>query len=393
METFELHHTTSGIAVQVARFAGSRGAEEYHLCIEPGRSGTFEQQLRSLGDAYRFTLEVLKLPEDTAVLRRLFMSDCANQMALLEGSPLVQSSEENPVAISIVEQPPLPDHRVALWAYHLSTQAPLRKEPCGTGVLVHRDQRGHLWTTGLRSLNGGSENPSYGQSQDIFSRYQEELAGVSAKLQDHVIRTWLFVQNIDVNYPGMVDARRELFEDIGLTADTHFIASTGIEGRSADPRFRVLMDAYAIADVDPGQIRFLRADDHLGKTSDYGVTFERGVRVDHGDRSHVFISGTASIDPKGKTLHERDVRRQVARTLLNIERLLDDAGATSDDIAQLIIYARDTGDREPILDSVLRQYPGVPRVTVRAPVCRPNWLVEIEGIAIVEGHAPDWPDY
>ena len=42
------------------------------------------------------------------------------------------------------------------------------------------------------------------------------------------------IENIDGNYKGVVEARREFFAEHGLTPDTHFIASTGIEGASAD---------------------------------------------------------------------------------------------------------------------------------------------------------------
>lgn len=393
METFELLHTSSGIAVQVSRFAGTRGAEEYHLCVTPGRMGAFEEQLGAVSDAYHFTLEMLKLPEESAIFRRLFVSDYANQVSLLERCPLARTTADNPVAVSIVEQPPLAEHRIALWAYHIGATEALVKEPRNGGVLLQRGSRKHLWTTGLSSSNGSRGRSSYLQSRDIFDRYLEQLASIDANLKEHVIRTWLFVQSIDVNYQGMVDARRELFDQHGLTAETHYIVSTGIEGRHADPTRIVLLDAYAIAGIDPKQIRFLKDAEQIGPTSDYGMTFERGVRVDHGDRSHVFISGTASIDSKGRTLHERDVRRQVARTFLNIEGLLSDAGASDADIAQMIVYARDPGDRLPILDSISQHYPGVPRVFVRGPVYRPTWLVEIECIAVLPSNAPQWPNY
>ena len=70
-------------------------------------------------------------------------------------------------------------------------------------------------------------------------------------LSANCLRTWLFVQNVDVNYAGVVKARRELFVTQGLTEQTYYIASTGIEGRHADPDVRVQMDAYAVEGLRP----------------------------------------------------------------------------------------------------------------------------------------------
>ena len=126
----------------------------------------------------------------------------------------------------------------------------------------------------------------------------------------------------------MVDARAEFFADHGLTPDTHFIASTGIEGSTARPDAKVSMDAYAIAGVRPEQLSYLAAPDHLSPTHTYGVTFERATSVAYRDRNHIILSGTASIDPEGNILHPGDMPRQLDRTLENMEALLAKAGAT-----------------------------------------------------------------
>lgn len=75
-----------------------------------------------------------------------------------------------------------------------------------------------------------------------------------------------------------------------------------------------------------GSSNNLYARDYLNPTYEYGVTFERGVRVDYGDRSHIFISGTASIDNRGRVVHAGDVRRQTERMWENVEALLREGG-------------------------------------------------------------------
>ena len=51
-------------------------------------------------------------------------------------------------------------------------------------------------------------------------------------IRDNLVRTWIYVADIDVNYDGVVRARNDVFRRYGLTADTHYIASTGIGGYS-----------------------------------------------------------------------------------------------------------------------------------------------------------------
>ena len=105
----------------------------------------------------------------------------------------------------------------------------------------------------------------------------------------------------------MVKARKEVFITQNLTEKTHYIASTGIEGRHADPSVLVQMDSYAVDGLEPGQIQFLYAPTHLNPTYEYGVTFERGTAVTYGDRKQVFISGTASIDNRGEIVYPGDI--------------------------------------------------------------------------------------
>ncbi|MFX5752317.1 hypothetical protein ABTE32_23135, partial [Acinetobacter baumannii] len=67
-----------------------------------------------------------------------------------------------------------------------------------------------------------------------------------------------------------------------MTGDTHYIASTGIEGGCSHRFDVVLMDAYSVLDLEQGQISYLNDFDRLCATKDYKVTFERGTRVAYG---------------------------------------------------------------------------------------------------------------
>ncbi len=118
-------------------------------------------------------------------------------------------------------------------------------------------------------------------------------------------------------------------------------------------------------------------------------SFSRGMRVDLGGITILLISGTASIDEHGKTVHVGDFRGQVRRTLRNITGLLESEGATWRDVVRTSCYLRDI-DRDYeafneertafFKEQGLRPLPA--STGIQAKLCRPELLVEIEAIAM-----------
>jgi enamine deaminase RidA (YjgF/YER057c/UK114 family) len=275
-----------------------------------------------------------------------------------------------------------------LWLYFVEN-AQISQEADGT-VVVQRPDYSHLFSTQLHERSAvEAKSPLMPlpasieqQTSRIFERYTQTLARHNCTLARHCVRTWIYVQDVDVQYGGMVTARRNYFEKEGLTPQTHYIASTGIEGRYIYPDVLILMDAYAVKGIKQKQIKHLQALTHLNPTYEYGVTFERGTAIAYGDRCHIFISGTASIDNRGEIVHPMDIEKQTARTFENIQALLTEADAKMSDIASMIVYLRDTADTAIVERYLETYYPSTPYLMVLAPVCRPGWLVEVECIAI-----------
>ena len=376
--------------VNISRFQGQSGVEEYHLIVRPTEYGSIDSQLRLVSSAYQHALRSAGLDHGTCILRRFLCSDLSNQASLLEDHPFANPHDpDEPCAVSWVCQPPAPPAKVVLWAYHMSDPGgALDKGSQGSSLLLTRGSLTHVWTTGVTCTD---VDTSYGQTEGILNAYEQSLQSQSLRLADHVIRTWFFVRDIDSNYEGLVEARREIFAEWGLTPDTHFIASTGIEGASADVAAKVLMDAYAISGVRPDQIQFLSAPNRLSPTHMYGVTFERGVSVAYRDRKHVIISGTASVDSAGRIVHPGDMLRQLDRTLENVGDLLQEAGATFRDVCMFIVYVRDHSDLGVARRVMGERFGDIPLAVVVAPVCRPGWLIEIECQAIVSALNPSLP--
>jgi len=153
------------------------------------------------------------------------------------------------------------------------------------------------------------------------------------------------------------------------------------------------MDNYAIAGIKKEQVHYLYAPTHLNRTSDYGVSFERGTTVDYGDRRHVIISGTASINNKGQIEHPKNIVKQTHRMWDNVEALLKEADCSYDEVGVMIVYLRDIADYALVNRLYEERFPNHPRIIVHAPVCRAGWLIEMECIAIKEQTIADLPAF
>lgn len=385
-------HASVPVVVNVAHFAGSLGVDEFDLTFRPMEYASFATQIEWISRAYQDALEAVELDAQTALFRRYFCSDLKNQTPARHGWPLsVSRTLREPCAESWICQAPEAPARVALWAHHLrDSRGPLARILNATSLRLDRGALSHYWSTGASCVE--SDTP-FDQTTGILSEYEQFLRAQGMSLDRNLIRTWFFVKNVDVNYQGLVGARREFFALHGLTQDTHFVASTGIEGAMADSRALIAMDAYAIRGVQEEQIEYLKAPGHLGPTSLYGVTFERATSVAYQDRKHIFISGTASIDPEGRVLHPGDAERQLDRAVENVRALLEQAGAALADLGILIAYARDPADLAMVTRRLSAQCGSVPLAVLHAPVCRPGWLVEIEGRACIAGDNPELPSF
>ena len=357
--------------VQISAFRMKEGVSEYQVMIHATHpEQTYSEQLNAVLDTYYNLLEK-ELKGATAVFKRYFLSVAANQ----EDGLMAQLPECDTCGCSVIQQAPLNGTKVALWVY-LLTDIETSALSCGLFEATHSAYR-HLWGG---SASNQAKNSEY-QTRLLLKDYILQLMEQGGYLAENCIRTWFFVQNVDVNYAGVVKARNEVFFTQNLTEKTHYIASTGIGGRQADPSVSVQLDTYAVIGLKREQIRYLYAPTHLNPTYEYGVSFERGTAVDYGDRRQVFISGTASINNKGEILYAGDIRKQTERMWENVGALLAEAECTFDHVGQMIVYLRDVADYAVVDKMFKERFPGVPCVIVHAPVCRPGWLIEMECMA------------
>ena len=351
-----------------------------YIILSPEAKGSFNDRLNFLYLKLGNYLDTEKLENRTLQYCKVFLSDSQNQIKELEESLLYQEFLKG-TNLTIVEQTPLNGSKVSLL---------IKTTDDTTPILFHS-----LRLTEEEAMG----KDSYEQTHFLFNKYLQTIEGTDMTMERNLVRTWIYVTDIDVNYQGVVEARNDIFDKEGLTADTHYIASTGIGGATPVRHAAVAIDFLTVPNIKEEDKKYLQALEHLNPTHEYGVAFERGTRLTlpthtlHPEGSQqfkqqcqqfkqqYFISGTASIDKHGDVVYEGDIVRQTGRLLENIGALLKDGDATMNDIQYFIIYLRDISDYHTV-DRLMQQfYPQIPRIIVEAKVCRPGWLIEMECIA------------
>jgi enamine deaminase RidA (YjgF/YER057c/UK114 family) len=137
--------------------------------------------------------------------------------------------------------------------------------------------------------------------------------------------------------------------------------------------------------------RAISAPEALNEAYDYQrpSSFSRALRVEVGEVAVLLISGTASVDENGNSVHVGDFRAQTRRMLQNVTALLEHGGGTWKDVVRTWYYLRDI-DRDYAAFNEERTafyaeqgLDPLPASTgVEAKLCRPELLVEMEAVAI-----------
>jgi len=369
----KIYDQTKGINCTISIQQPEGGVAEVHAIVQLEPQGDdFQSQSQRIIEAIRMLQADPEMEGMQPVFKRFFMSDAINQKTDL--------SDGCRCSTLYIGQSPLNGTKIAAWIYYMGP---------GPEVIYDADEMGstlvkykgltHIWTMSMM-CKGGS---SYDQSHELIKSYEGLLHSVyNTSMEQNCLRTWFFVKDVDTQYKGLVVARRELFDDMGMNPHTHYIASTGIGGTPSDWRSLVQMSCYTLLGLPSSKWQYLYAPTHLNRTYEYGVTFERGTVVQMRERRRAFISGTASINNKGEVMHVGDIVKQTHRMWENVETLLAEAQMTYDNVMQMIVYLRDPSDYTIVRKMYEARFPNHPWVITLAPVCRPTWLIEMECMAV-----------
>lgn len=166
----------------------------------------------------------------------------------------------------------------------------------------------------------------------------------------------------------------------------------GLPGESPAPRASIVSPPLLGRRVV--RKRAIHVPDVLNEAPDYPqpVSFSRGLRVDLGGGvTHLLLSGTASVGPRGETLYAGDFRAQCWRTYRNLSRLLAAEEATWQDVVRCTCYLRDIERDYADFNAIRTEFFGalgldpLPASTgIQVRLCRSDLLVEIEAHAILD---------
>lgn len=310
-------------------------------------------------------------------------------------------------ATTYIAQPPCDGKLIAIEALGLGAgRADVKIERISEQLVIAR-HNGMAWTYAAPLVRRTKTGSAYEQGLSAFRQLQELLGAADMRL-GHVLRTWLYQGGIVADegetqrYRELNRARTDVYAGVpflrGLLPEGHpvevYPASTGIgtEGRGLELSAMALAteraDVRAVPLENPRQTAAYR---YGACYSPKSPKFSRAMAVTCGSYTMIFISGTASITDS-ETRHAGDAAAQTRETLENIAALIGEEnlarhglagrGVTLDGIGLARVYIKRKEDYERVRAVCAERLGELPTVYAVADVCRPDLLVEIEGIAL-----------
>ena len=414
------HKTIHGISYSIFPFGPSRqmflaGEPVEHYTCQNDFQGNgqtvpdYPRQIQSLLEHCRSVCQKENFTENVAVMCQFFLADIGMQELVRQ-----QATEIFPQllgAVTFVPQAPASGAGIALelWAV-TGNRSAIPSVICETPI------PGHVATAEfdeMRWFFGGGFRPepqpigAYHRSLNAFEQLGKLLKKQRFRL-DQVLRTWIYQGHLVLpegetqRYKELNRARTDFFGGTPFLKKylpsayrgTVFPASTGIGADDAD----VVLGAVALDTKRKDVIAVPLENPNQTSAFDYGAVyspqspkFSRAVALAAGDACLVFVSGTASITDSESRYHEDPVK-QTEQTLDNIAALIDGenlawygisgTACCLGNLEIVRVYVKRPSEWERIRQVCEQRLPEVPTLYTVADVCRPELLVEIEGVAL-----------
>ena len=202
-----------------------------------------------------------------------------------------------------------------------------------------------LADTGRVASTGLARDPA-GEATAAIEGAEHLLAHEGFSFRD-VARTWYHLCDIVAWYGRFNGARNAAFRRMGLIGpdgDGAVPASTGIGGKNVRGGWCAL-DLLAVRATGGQPLDMTRLHNRRqNEATTYGSAFARGMALTLGGHRYLFVSGTASIDDHGATVHVGDFDAQTSQTIEAIQSLLEGAGASLGDLRQAMVFLKDPAD-------------------------------------------------
>jgi enamine deaminase RidA (YjgF/YER057c/UK114 family) len=385
------------------------------LILTPTGRGDFRKQA---GEVFALGSSVLKAQPQPMVItfQTIFLRDGRDQKECEQ--MLAAHYGPNPPVTNFVLQPPCSGAALAVEAWAIGGDL-VRVERFGPHTLaVSYDSVRWVYCAGLHP--GQSSAGVYAQTQEALAQMRADLTRAGSGFE-HVVRTWFYLGGITEpevstqRYQELNRARSDFYREIDFCRSLRgnapaplngpstvqlgpppghlYPASTGIGMAGAGLVASCITlqterkDAFVVALENPQQTP---AYTYGPQHSPQSPKFSRAMALVLGRYATTWVSGTASI-VNAESQHVGDIAHQTEQTIDNIERLVAaenfaahgvrGAEAGLSDFAKIRVYLKRAEDFAQCRAVCERRFGSVPAIYAVADVCRPELLVEIEGIA------------
>jgi enamine deaminase RidA (YjgF/YER057c/UK114 family) len=224
------------------------------------------------------------------------------------------------------------------------------------------------------------------QAHATFEKMEAALRLVGMDFSN-VVRTWLYINEILSWYDEFNVVRTEFFNERGVFGGV-VPASTGI-GVANPAGAALVADVFAVkAKNNNVSVRAVPSPLQCPPIN-YKSSFSRAVEVLFADHRRLYISGTASVEPGGKTAYLGDVEKQIALTMEIVQAILESRRMRWADTSRAIAYFKDISN-VTLLDKYCEEnrLPHMPITVAHGDICRDELLFEIEVDAVQKHSVP-----
>jgi len=228
---------------------------------------------------------------------------------------------------------------------------------------------GNIHSTDLSGTN--SE-----QGLRAFEKMSAALKSVDMDFSN-VIRMWNYLDDL-LSWYDEFNVMRTAFFNENDVFNNIVPAGTGI-GAGNPSGAAYVGDLIAVKIKDENTSTFAVPSPLQCPAIDYKSSFSRAVEIDSPDSNYLSVSGTASIEPGGKTVNLDDTAGQIDLTMKVIAGILESRGFEWSDTVKSIAYFKDISEVS-LFENYLKQngIPDFPVAISHADICRDDLLFELE---------------
>ena len=213
------------------------------------------------------------------------------------------------------------------------------------------------------------------QARQTYENVEAALRAAGMSMAN-VARTWLFLDDILSWYGPLNAVRTEFYRQRGMF-DRMVPASTGVSG-SNPVGAAIVAGAFAAEPLNGTFTMREVASPRQCEATNYGSSFSRAVELGNPALRRLMISGTASIEPGGKSVGE-DVETQIDLTMEVVRAILVSREMDYASASRVTAYFKHPQDVKHF--DLWRAKNGLtdwPIVCTQADICRDELLFEIE---------------